>query len=313
MKSRLNLTQLLPTVLLFCLVMMISCGKEKSGYGTPAEQEEQASMASSEADSEAELVFNEVFDDAMGPSNEVGMAGTGVFGRTMVNDAIGSVETQRSTACFTSTVTHASTTTVFPVRVVIDFGSGCAGVDGHIRKGKIIIEYTGRLIYPGSIATTAFDGFYIDSIKVEGTHKITNTTDPLSAQVSRQFTVEVNGKLTKTNGNYTEWTSKKIITQKDGLLTPIDPRDDSFTIEGSANGKVKRNNLLVAWESGIASDAPLVKRFNCPWIVKGKVKTSRLNLSSNSQWIALLDFGTGDCDNKATITINGVPHNITLH
>jgi len=29
--------------------------------------------------------------------------------------------------------------------------------------------------------------------------------------------------------------------------------------------------------------------------------------------MAVLDYGTGTCDNKATITINGVTHIITLH
>ena len=68
-------------------------------------------------------------------------------------------------------------TRFFPVKVVIDFGTtGCRGLDGHYRKGKIITEYTNRLIVPGAFATTRFDGFYVDTIKVEGIHKITNTS-----------------------------------------------------------------------------------------------------------------------------------------
>jgi hypothetical protein len=61
--------------------------------------------------------------------------------------------------------------------------------------------------------------FYIDSIKVEGTHKITNSSSQITTQLSRQFTVDVNGKLSKPNGNYTEWTSHKVITQIEGLVT----------------------------------------------------------------------------------------------
>jgi len=308
MKPKFSLTQLITTAF---LLVIFSCTKENSQDGTIAQQEEQASITSSESDGEAEGVYNGIFDDAMGVSDEVGMAGTGIFGRTYsTNTGIG-LDAQRLTGCQTVTITHPNTT-IFPIRVVIDFGtSGCTGIDGHVRKGKIIAEYTNRLIVPGAIATTTFDGFYMDSIKVEGTLKITNSTSPVTSQLSRQFTVEVNGKLTKTNGNYTEWTSKKVITQKEGLLTVDYPRDDVFTIEGSSHGKVKRSNLLVAWESAIVE--PLVKKFTCRWIVKGKVKTAIVSSSSNSSQSALLDFGAGDCDNKAVITINGVAHNITLY
>jgi len=269
-------------------------------------------MVSSESDGEAESVFNEVFDDAMGVNNDVGMAGTGIFGRAALSN--GSMDLQRLTGCFSVTVTH-STNTFFPVKVVIDFGSaGCTGPDGHLRKGKIINEYTNRLIIPGAVAATTFDGFYIDSIKVEGTHKITNSSSQITTSLSRQFTIDIDGKLSKPNGNYTEWTSQKVITQIEGLVTPDYPRDDVFKLEGSAHGKAKRGSLLVAWESAIVE--PLIKKFTCPWIVKGKIKTTRVNTSANSSWVAVLDFdstNTGNCDNKAAITINGTAYNITLH
>jgi len=311
MKPKFSLTRLITTVFLFNFLLFFSCKKETSQGGTAA-QEEQASMVSSESDGEAEIIFNGLFDDAMGVSDEVGMAGTGVFGRTSSTNTNIGVDAQRVTACYTVTVTHPSNTP-FPVRAVVDFGTtGCAGIDGHVRKGKIISEYTNRLIVPGAIATTTFDGFYIDSIKVEGTHKITNGTNPLSTQLSRQFTIDVtNARLTRLNGNYTEWSSHKIITQTEGILTPDYPRDDVFKIEGSSHGKVKKGSLLVAWESAIGE--PLMKKFFCPWIVKGTIKTARINSSTNSAWVALLDFGTGDCDRKATITINGVKYNITLY
>lgn len=269
-------------------------------------------MVSSESDGEAEIIFNGIFDDAMGVSDDVGMAGTGVFGRTYPTNTNGGSDMQRLNGCITVTVTHPSNT-VFPVRVVIDFGTaGCLGNDLHVRKGKIINEYTNRLIVPGAIATSTFDGFYIDSIKVEGTQKITNTSSTLTTQISRQFTTDViNGNLYKPNGNYTEWNSHKVITQTAGLVTPDYPRDDIFKIEGSSYGKVKRGSLLVAWESAIIE--PLIKKFFCPWIVKGSIKTTRVNTSSNNAWVAVLDFGNGDCDNKAVITINGTAHNITLH
>jgi hypothetical protein len=261
---------------------------------TEEQQQIEASQVSSESDAEAEIVFNDVFDDAMGVNDEVGIEGVGTLNR--INP------------CYTITITRQNPPNAFPVRIVVDFGTtGCRGLDGHIRKGKIITEYTGRLITPGASATTVFDGFYVDSIKVEGTQKIANTS-PSNAE--RQYTVDVTGaKLTRPSGNYVEWRNHKVITQSEGLATIL-PSDDIFKIEGSASGKVKKGSLLVAWESNILE--PLVKKFSCRWIVKGKIKTVRINATANSPWIAVLDFGDGTCDNKAVITINGVSRQITL-
>jgi hypothetical protein len=306
MKRRLNLTQLLTVLVIGGLFFTLSCSKENSRSGTSNAEEEQASMVSSEADGEAEMIFNGIFDDVMGANDDVGMAGTGIFG--LVAPTGGGI-VLRPNSCFILTVTHLNAPDPFPVKIDIDFGTaGCQGVDGHVRSGLISVEYTRRLIVPGAIATVTFDNFYIDSIKITGTLAISNT----GSANNRQFTVDVtDGKLSKTNGNFTEWTSHKVITQQEGLGTPNLPLDDVFTIEGDAHGRVQRANLLVAWEGAITD--PLIKKFNCRWIVKGEVKQNRINTGGNSPWAAVLDFGTGDCDNKAVVTINGVAHNITLH
>jgi len=297
-----------PTSILLVLAglfFFFSCSKESSQSGTDA-QEEEVSGVSAEAEAEAEGTFDGFFDDVMGVNNEVGVSGSGVFfGRP---DSLTPVA-----RCFTVTVTHPNNTP-FPAVVTIDFGTtGCPGPDGHIRRGKIITEYTNRLIIPGAIATTHFEGFYIDSIHVTGTHRVSNIsgTPVPPAQIARKFKVEViNGKLTKPSGNYVEWNSTKTIEQVDGLGTPDICRDDVFRIEGSGRGTVVRGNLMVRWES--TTIEPLIRRFTCRWIVRGKIRTARVNLPSNSRWIAVLDFGDGRCDNLATLTINGHTRQITL-
>jgi hypothetical protein len=298
MKPRFNLTQLATLAFFFSLLMISSCQKENSQSGTDEQQQIEASMVSSESDSESELVFNGIFDDAIGVNEEVGIGGTGVFGRVL--------------ACPTVTIVRLNPPALFPVKVILDYGiNGCIGNDGHLRRGKVITVYTGRLLYPGSTAITEFDGFYFDSTKVEGRHQITNTSPPITTQPpSRQFTVDITrAKLTKPNGNFIEWESHKVITQVEGLTTNT-PMDDSFKITGNAHGKVKRGALIVLWESAITE--PLIKRFNCRWIVKGRIRTVRINTPVTSPWVAVLDFGPGTCDNHATITINGVSHQITL-
>jgi hypothetical protein len=92
---------------------------------------------------------------------------------------------------------------------------------------------------------------------------------------------------------------------------PPTPRDDVYKIyDGTATGKVRRGNLLVRWESTITE--PLIRRVSCRWIVKGVIKTVRANLPANSHWVSFLNFGNGDCDNQATLTVNGHTFQITL-
>lgn len=298
MKLRFITAAYISFTFLFSTLIFSSCQKEQSQSEQDA-QEVEASKVSGESESEAESVFNGVFDDAMGVNEEVGIGGTGVFGRLNV--------------CPTVTITR-PTSNAFPVRVVMDFGAnGCIGPDGHFRKGKVISEYTNRLLIPGAIAVTTFDGFYVDSVHVQGTHKITNISTvvtPGTTPADRKFRVLVNdGKLTKPNGNYVSWNSEKTISQVEGLGTIL-PIDDIFKIEGGSRGQVKRGNLLVGFNSTIME--PLVKRFNCRWIVRGVVKTTRLNATTNSPWTATLNFGAGNCDNLAVVTINGVSYQITL-
>ncbi len=303
MKQRFMTAKIVFILLFFSLLTIISCKKEQSGSGTDEQQQVAASMASSEADGEAEGVFNNLFDDVLGANDDVGLSGTGIFFGRM--DSLTPV-----TRCFTVTIKRPNNTP-FPVVITVDFGTtGCKGPDGHVRRGKVITEYSARLIKPEAHATTTFDGYYVDSVKVEGTHRITNVSDPSAALPARKFKVEViEGKLTKPNGNYIKWNSTKNISQIEGLLT-LNPLDDIYRIEGSSRGQVLHGNLLVGWESGITE--PLIKRFTCQWIVKGRIKTVRLNTSATGRWVAELDFGNGDCDNKATITINGMSYQINL-
>ncbi len=297
----------LVAIVFLSFIVFGSCKKETSADTT---QEEFASEASSEADAESDDIFNEVFDNVLGVNADVGFGGTGVFGRmSQGTDVAG---TARLTACPNVTITRINNMDSFPVKIVMDFGTGCTSRDGRTRSGKIIAIYTNRLFVPGAKATTTFEDYMVDSIKVQGTLTITNEGEVISAICTRHKwkVVVENAKLSKPNGNYTEWNSTKTIAQVEGTCTPFNHFDDIYKIEGSARGKVKRGDLLIAWNSEITE--PLIKKFICRWLVKGAIRVARLNLTNSSPWVATINYGNGDCDNKAVVTINGVPHNITL-
>jgi hypothetical protein len=290
------------TIAFFALLVgFISCSKDKSDSQFTEAEEQQATMASSEAEGESDNIFSEVFDNVMGVNTEVGIGGTGVFAGRIGATSGGRVAQVDSTVCFTVTVIRLNATNPFPVKIILDFGTGCIGRDGRLRKGKIITTYTGRLIYPGSTSTTTFDGYSVDSIKVQGTQIVNN----ISTSGVFKLNIQVqNAKLTHLNGNYQQWNSTRVITQVEGMATPGIPIDDVFTIAGNASGVVKRGAIITTWESLIIE--PLRKRFNCRWIVKGQVKLIR------NTHQAILDYGQATCDRNATLTINGVVHHILL-
>lgn len=307
--KKLSLITRLTTVAFAATLLITGCKKENSDSLSPQE-EEQAANYSSESEADIEVAFNDVFDNVMGVNSEVGTGGVGIFGRKASSSENGrEARVDSVPSCVTVTITPIQPG-VFPKTVTIDFGSGCFS-HGHLRSGKIQIVYTGRLLNPGSSATTTFINYKIDSIAVQGTHKITNTTGTTTGSNQKQFKIEViDAKLTWPNGNFAEWNATRSITQIEGNGSAI-PADDIFSMRGNAQGKVKRGNLIVLWDSEITE--ALMKKFICPWISKGRIKTVRRGLPQNTPWVAILDYGNGNCDNQATLTINGNTRQITLH
>jgi len=294
-----TLTGLLTTVLLTGLFLS-ACKKQDDNSSGTAGKEEFASVTA-ESDATAEEVFDDVFNNVIGVNSEVGIGGTGVFGRVDVSS--GRLEGVDSTNCYIVTTKQISAATRFPLQITIDFGSGCTARDGRTRKGKITVVYTGHLFISGNSATTNFDNYYLDNIKVEGTHKLTNTGTPDKKSYTTQVT---NAKLSLSNGNYIQWNSSKTVTQQEGGTTPLIALDDAYSMTGQADGSVLMNGKYFQWSTAIT--APLTKRFTCRWIAKGS-----LSLKKGNDAVAVLDYGSGTCDNKATFMVNGVIHEITLH
>lgn len=283
------------------LLFATSCKKGEDATD-PAEAEN--SMMAAEDDAKTDALYNTVFDDVMGADDEVGTLGVGITGRTASGD-LSRPDTAGGYPCLVITRERLNAPALFPVKITYDFGAGCTGRDGHFRKGKIVTIYTGRLIVPGSMATTTFIGYQIDSFAIGGTHLIKNLSTP------NEFKYEVavnNGIITNINNSkYFKREAVHIIKQVQGLGTPFFPRDDVFQITGGARGETNRPGFVVSWGRTILPAEPVIKEFTCHWFVEGKVKIERSFAPT-----AVLDYGNGNCDNRATITVNGVTRPVLL-
>lgn len=300
MKTVIRFTQWLPVLAIMGVITFTGCKKEASVTATDEIPQEEiaATVATADDDAQAEQQFDDVFNitasvSAQDAGEELGM-GTNVSGLADMGTPL-SPSTQR---CFTVTVVP-NIPGVFPKTVTIDFGNGCTGRDGKVRKGKIVSIFTNRMLVPGAKVSTTFVGYHVDSFHIEGTH-ITENTSTSNMQGLKLKVIE--GKISNTNsGKWRKWNSTKDILQVEGNGTTNFPLDDVYKITGNASGG---NSLGHTWSSLIVD--PLIKKFTCRWIVKGTVRLTRNNRQ------VVLDYGNGHCDNLAILYINGVGHVITL-
>jgi hypothetical protein len=107
--------------------------------------------------------------------------------------------------------------------------------------------------------------------------------------------------MTTFDGLTSNWTADKEKEWVQGTST-TDRSDDVFLFTGSMSGT---NLNGVAYTATIV--APLTKDA-CDWYVSGTVEIVRANMPN-----VTLNYGDGICDDQATITVNGVSKNITLH
>ena len=300
MKKTINLTTWLLAFSLIGAITFTSCKKDDNVSSVtdnnPIELAATQEATTQEAETEAQYddVFNitaSMNSSQVGEDLGVGANVSGLF-------ELGSTNTTNTTPCFTITVVP-NIPHVFPKTVTIDFGTGCLGRDGKYRKGKIVSIYTNPMVVPGAKVSTTFVDYFVDSFHIEGTHITENTS---TSNMQGWKIVVIDGKITNTNTNrWRKWNSTKNVLQIEGNGTPHFPLDDVYKITGNARGS---NSAGHTWASLVIE--PLIKKFTCPWIVKGTVKLIRDGRE------ALLDYGNGNCDNLAIIYINGVPHVITL-
>ncbi|NOZ45605.1 MAG: hypothetical protein GXO79_02370 [Chlorobi bacterium] len=196
----------------------------------------------------------------------------------------------------------------FPKTITIDFGdTNCVGDNGVERRGKIIATITGRLWQEGSVRTITTEDFYVDNAKVEGTKTVTNEGRNEDNFIFFSIIVE-NGKITPEEGNAIEWYSTREKVWIEGEETNMMNQgmggvmDDVFLITGNGGG-VNRDGINYT----ITITKALRVQRDCRWITEGTMEL----LPEDSEK-RILDYGDGECDNKATVTIGDEVKEITI-
>ncbi len=213
-------------------------------------------------------------------------------------------------SCATVTIEPASgSTSAVPAgNITIDFGTGCTDSKGNTRKGKILVAYNGRRYAPGATRTVTFDAYFINDVQIEGMRNVTNIAG--STDVNPIFKIEIiGGKATWPDGTTAtrevrrvrEW-QRASNPMEDQWVVSQDP-DSDFAASGTNRyGKTYQVNITKA----------IVYKRECAITSRVfiAVEGTKELITENKKIV--IDYGSGDCDRKVTITVNGTSSDVIV-
>ncbi|MBS1506118.1 MAG: hypothetical protein JSS79_05695 [Bacteroidetes bacterium] len=213
-------------------------------------------------------------------------------------------------ACAKVTITHSAGSTKDnpqgTITIYYDSTTTCSDTTNVQRKGTIIITYSGRRFAKGSYRSLTYQNYSRNGVKVKGTYKITNVTDSTSASLKFEHVI---------TGGQVIFTDGKTVTRDQDIIVQwnrgANPQSDTFAhlAGGTATGIHKDGK---AYSMVITSD--LI--YSVPCMLSNKifipVKGSKTVTITGGREYSI-DYGTGDCDNIAVITVNGKSKTITVN
>ena len=187
-----------------------------------------------------------------------------------------------SFSCANTTIDTANRT------ITWDFGtSGCTSNDGRLRRGKIKAQFSDYYSTQSCVTTITFIDYYINTNRLDGTIKVTTGNNVLTVEI-------IDGVVTTSSGKTVKWSAT--VTRALYAENTATPTDNVYSITGGGTG-VNING--VSYTTKITS--PLLIDLGCDYrLTQGTVEITPADKPTRT-----LDFGSGNCDTEATVTING--------
>jgi hypothetical protein len=205
------------------------------------------------------------------------------------------------TSCWTVTVDKNANGAFYPRVWTVDYlGGTCTLFSGYTKKGKIHVSLTDFWKNVGSLRTVTFEDYYFNDAKLEGVKTILNTG--LNERGNLTFTKKVSdASLTYPDGTSISWECEKFSELTAGGSTFVFA-DDVWSVTGTVTGvNLDGKNYTLTISS------PLIYKTGCFYPVSGIVKIETVGGD-----LQTIDYGTGACDNLATLTVGGVTSEIEL-
>ncbi|WP_194973578.1 hypothetical protein [Aquiflexum lacus] len=179
--------------------------------------------------------------------------------------------------------------------IVIDFGEGCLSPKGIMRKGKVMLFYSGFTFDSNAEITISFDGYEVNGLKIEGRRKLIHKGFNAEGKYFLFETVIAAGKATWPDGTFA--TIEGEYEKK--FFLPTDSNGIKLKVTGGSGGKTRTG---VSYMSLIEQELLFIQ--SCTdkgnWIPSsGKVE---ITLDTSQKF--LIDYGDGACDKTASVTHN---------
>ena len=188
----------------------------------------------------------------------------------------------------------------WPKTITVDYGEGVELCNGRIISGKIVIVVSAPRLEDGSSREITFVDLKIDSVVVDGgSSKVFSAGEEAA---SGTFTLNREVTLTFPDNTWVKREGNKVREWVSGLDTKFNPADDYILITGDME---VTNSDGVEYSREITK--PLVRTGECIFLTEGTVLIVKKDGTQ-----ATLDYGDGECDNKATITKDDQTKEITL-
>lgn len=267
-------------VLVAVATIFFACSKSNDTADPKTDENDNKAIAAASYEAQVSALYDDLFDVALQGVEATGYQQSArLKPQDNVNAKIGT--------CWKDSIDDVSEGK-WPKTIWMDFGTKCMGLDGRVRAGKVILTISDYILKPGSTIKITTENYSVDSIKLEGTKVITNTS---SNGVFSYSTTITGGKLTLDSQTF-GYTCSKVITRIAGESSPLKTDDDVYSGTGTATLTFPGGSVVT-----YTVKQPLVKEMKCAWIGKGTAEVTV------DQATATIDYGAGLCDDSATVSI----------
>ena len=188
--------------------------------------------------------------------------------------------------------------------MTIDYGDGCACLDGRNRSGKLVGIFSKKWNEPNASVVITPENYQVRLLNGTTYHFSfikTITQNGLNAEGNPMLSVEVKEAVLTSDVHSIQWESSRTVEWVEGIGN-LEPENHVYEISGSAAG-ISSTGV----EFSVSIDAPLVVKANCAHITAGV-----MSLTPKGKLTRSIDYGDGACDAEAVVEIAGFTRKIEL-
>lgn len=257
--------------IIFSMITFISCDTNDEG------------IENSEPVSTVDIAANDELDIAVEEVNNI-------VEQAFVEEENGLTATKQNggNSFFPDCLTKTVVTTNLSKIVTLDFGDGCI-VRGHFIAGILTMSYEKDTTLHTRTISVEFDNFRVNHKLIVGNYSIVRMRNNENNNPQSTATIDIG--VTWDNGDFASREGVKIREWIEGHGTGI-WSDNVYLITGNWTSVLKNGNVISAQIT-----TPLRRELVCRFFISGEVALQKNNRT------ATLNFGDGNCDNEAILTL----------